>query len=278
MDWELYERYRSTLLLAGLLLFSALLFAFQKTSTVEYLRTFLVRFALPPQRFVTQMKTPVSPEAPVQTVAGDALSPDAAQAPEGFRGEERRKIQVLSEENGQLREVLGLKREKWPRAIVAHVAGRDPQRWFQEIILDKGKDDGLEMDSPVLVDVGGREALVGRIVETSARVSKVMLLQDSLSAVAATVVGDRGEDGVVEGTNAHELMLKFLDRGSQVKIGDMVQTSGLGKAFPPGVSIGWVENIEPDPRQLFLQAKLRPAGRSNLLRTVLVLVPSGVER
>src|SRR5439155_5705184 len=133
------------------------------------------------------------------------------------------------------------------------------------------KDDGLEVDGPVLADVGGREALVGRIVEASAHVSKVMLLQDSLSAVAATVAGDRGEDGVVEGANGHELVLKFLDRASQVKIGDLVTTSGLGKAFPPGVAIGWVEDIEPDPRQLFLQARLRPASRSNRLRTVLVL-------
>ena len=158
---------------------------------------------------------------------------------------------------------------------MAHVAGRDPQRWFQEIVLDKGKEEGLDSDFPVLAVVDGREALVGRIVEVSGHLSKVMLLQDSLSSVAATITGVRGEDGVVEGTNAHELMLKFLDRGSEVKIGDLVTTSGRKKLFPPTVPIGWVENIEPDPRQLFLQAKLKPAARSNQLRVVLVLVQSG---
>ena len=77
-------------------------------------------------------------------------------------------------------------------------------------MLDKGKEEGLDIDFPVLAVVTGREALVGRIVEVSAHVSKVMLLQDSLSAVAASIIGDRGEDGVVEGTNAHELMLKIF--------------------------------------------------------------------
>ena len=91
------------------------------------------------------------------------------------------------------------------------------------------------------------------------------------SSSAATAVGPNGEDGIVEGTNSHDLVLKFLDRGSQVKVGDLVVTSGLGKAFPPGVPIGWVEGLEPDPRQLFLQARLRPAARSNELRVVLVL-------
>jgi rod shape-determining protein MreC len=277
MDWELYERYRSTLLLAGLLLVSAVLLTFQKTSSVQHLRAFLVRFALPPQRFLTQRMPSASPDTSVQTVSDTVPSADGAVENKVIPAEENRKLQVLREENTRLSEMLELKREKWPRAVVAHVAGRDPQRWFQEIVLDKGKDEGLDIDYPVLADVGGREALVGRIVEVSAHVSKVMLIQDSLSAVAASVVGDRGEDGVVEGTNAHELVLKFLDRGSQVKIGDQVITSGLGKAFPPGVAIGWVEDLEPDPRQLFLQARLRPAARSNQLRTVLVLAMHGID-
>ena len=273
MDWELYERYRSTVLLAGLLFVSSLLLAFQKTSSVQHLRAFLVRLALPPQRFLAQLKPPSpSPEAEGTAPSEEDRLSAILDVSARFSGELRRKIQVLGEENSRLREALELKDSKWPRAVVAHVAGRDPQRWFQEIVLDKGKDEGLTIDAPVLAVVEGREALVGRIVEVSAHVSKVMLLQDSLSEVAATVPGANGEDGVVEGTNAHELVLKFLDRGSQVKLGDLVVTSGLGKTFPPGVPIGWVEGLEPDPRQLFLQARLRPAARSNQIRVVLVIL------
>jgi rod shape-determining protein MreC len=276
MDWELYERYRSTLLLAGLLLVSAVLFTFQRASSVHHMRAFLVRFALPPQRFLTQLKAPGTPEAPLESpVEKPSAPPEEISINGRFAGEERRKVDLLSEENVRLREILDLKKENWPKAVVAHVAGRDPQRWFQEIVLDKGKEEGLEVDDPVLADVGGREALVGRIVESSAHLAKVMMLQDSLSAVAATVVGDRGEDGVVEGTNEHDLLLKFLGRGSQVKIGDQVVTSGLGKEFPPGIPIGWVEGVEPDPRQLFMQARLQPAARSKDLRVVLVLMVKG---
>jgi rod shape-determining protein MreC len=274
MDWELYERYRATVLLAGFLVVSSLFLAFQKTPAVQHVRAFLVRFTLPPQRFLAQLKSSSSP-----SVEGGSPSPTEDSAPSALEAggrssdEERRKIHVLSEENSRLRAVLELKESRWPKAILAHVAGRDPQRWFQEIVLDKGKEENLQIDAPVLAVVEGREALVGRIVEMSAHVSKVMLLQDSLSEVAATVSGPTGEDGVVEGSNAHALVLKFLDRGSQVKIGDLVLTSGLGKAFPPGIPIGWVEGLEPDPRQLFLQARLRPAARSNQIRVVLVLVP-----
>ena len=102
-----------------------------------------------------------------------------------------------------------------------------------------------------------------------------MLLQDSLSEVAASIPGADGEDGVVEGTNTHELVLKFLDRGSQVKVGDEVVTSGLGKLFPPGVPIGWVEEFEPDPRQLFFRRNCgRPRGRTRS-GSFWCLTPSG---
>ena len=272
MDWELYERYRATLLLAGLLLVSSLFLAFQKTASIQHLRSFLVHFSIPPQRFLSDLKpTAPEPEGAAVSVASDTTTLRDADLDQNFVGEERRKVEVLREENSRLRDILELKRERWPKATVARVAGRDPQRWFQEIVLDKGKEEGLEIDAPVLAVVEGREALVGRVVEASSHNSKVMLLQDSLSAVAATVTGVRGEDGVVEGTNTHELLLKYLDRGSQVKIGDVVVTSGLGKAFPAGVPMGWIENIEPDPRQLFLQAKLHPSVKSNQLRVVLVL-------
>jgi len=272
MDWELYERYRATLLLAGLLVVSSLFLAFQKAAPIQHFRSFLVHFARPPQHFLAQVKSAsMEPDAATAPAPAETIVPKEEEVPEGVIGEERRNLQLLREENLRLREILELKKSQRPKAIVAHVSGRDPQRWFQEIVLDKGKEEGLEIDAPVLAVVEGREALVGRIVESSGHNAKVMLLQDSLSSVAASVTGVRGEDGVVEGTNSHELLLKFLDRGSQVKIGDQVVTSGLGKAFPAGVPIGWIESIEPDPRQLFLQAKLHPAVRSNQLRVVLVL-------
>src|SRR5690242_847687 len=103
MDWELYERYRSTLLLAGLLLVASLLLGFQRTSVVLHFRSLLVRFTLPPQQFLSQMNsTPAvataAPETPAVSV------PVMPESPDEFLGEERRKIRVLTDENQRLRE------------------------------------------------------------------------------------------------------------------------------------------------------------------------------
>lgn len=271
MDWEIYEKYRSTLLLAFLLLSSAIMLAFKQSAGVRALQSFLVRFALPPQHLIVR-----SPVIPVPTAPGE-VSPsreDAAMtpgAPLDAMAEFRRKVQTLTDENIKLRDVLRLKTLSWPKAVPAHVVGRDPQKWFQEIVLNKGTDDGLHVDDPVIAVDQGRQALIGRITEISAHFSKVMLLQDPLSSVAAEIRGLNGEDGLVEGGNSHELYLRYLGRSSQVKIGDEVVTSGLGLVFPPGIPIGMIQSVEPDPRQLFLQAVLHPAIKSSALRTVLVI-------
>lgn len=277
MDWELYERYRATLILMGVVLISLFLLLFQNSTFVKTLGAVLVRLTLPVQRFLPHHMGFVDPDAvanefPQASTAPSALS-DMAGAPE-----QQRMLLLLKEENDRLRDTLSLKHRQWPKAVAAHVVGRDPQRWFQEIVLDKGKEDGLSVDDPVVVVMGNDEGLVGRIAETSSHVSKAMLLQDPLSAVASTLVGSAEEDGVVEGSNSHELILRYLNRGSQVKIGDLVVTSGLGRMFPPRVPIGTVEDIGPDPRQLFLQAKLRPIVKSNQLRVVLVLIGQTQEK
>lgn len=276
MDWEHYERYRATASLAVISLFCASLLFFRQTSTVAGLRTMLVRVTLPVSRFLSQAQsskptteTPVTPEAvplPDEPVSENVV-PTQMDTPERWR-----RLDILEMENRRLREVLNLKERRWPRALAAHVSGRDPQRWFQEIVIDKGQDDGVAIDDPVVAVLGEREALVGRVVDAGAHVAKVMLIQDSLSAVAAGIQGNKAEDGIIEGTNGHDLMLKYMNRGSAVKIGDHVTTSGLGSAFPEGISIGWVEDISLDPRQLFLQARVRPALSASKLRLVLILI------
>lgn len=275
MDWELYERYRATMVLVAVVFVSFLLLVFQRSSSVRHIRSVLVSITLPVERFLSETRTPV-PMDEVPEPAGTAPALPIEPAP-GFQTETRRALDVLRKENKRLHDLFDLKQQRWPRAVAAHVVGRDPQRWFEEIVLDKGKEEGIGTDDPVVAVVSGHEGLVGRVTDVSPHVSKVMLIQDSLSSVAASVEGAHEEDGVVEGSNSHDLLLKFLDRSSPVKIGDPVVTSGLGKVFPPGVPIGFVQEIGLDQRQLFLQAQLHPAIQANQLHWVLILVRQGSE-
>ncbi|MFA5974991.1 MAG: rod shape-determining protein MreC [Elusimicrobiota bacterium] len=275
MDWELYQRYRATLLLLGVVFVSFLLLIFQRTSVVRHLRTFLVITTLPTERFLSGLKAPPENSPVTESSTPSSVNEPLATVPSwGGPPEARRTVQVLRQENKRLLDLLELQERRWPHAVAAHVVGRDPQRWFQELVLDKGKRDGVSINNPVIAVVGGREGLAGRVTDVADHVAKVMLIQDSLSAVAATAFGVGAEDGVVEGSNSHDLYLRYIDRNSRIKIGDPVLTSGLGENFPEGIPIGWVEEIGLDPRQLFLQARLRPAVQTGGLHVVLILVHS----
>jgi cell shape-determining protein MreC len=275
MDWELYERQRATLMFIGVAFLSFFLLAFQRSSAVQHIKSFFVRCTLPTQRMFTQITTPTPIEKPVVAPAPVSDEDTAIPSPTGGEvdphAEHVRAIKVLKEQNTRLSNLLELKRSRWPRLVAAHVVGRDPQHWFQEALLDKGAEEQVQIDDPVIAFNGNREALVGRIVETGAHTSRVMLIHDSLSSVAATVEGATSEDGVVEGSNSHDLYLRFLSRDSHVKNGDPVLTSGLGGTFPEGIPIGLIEDVGLDARQLFLQARLRPAMLSTPLRLVGVL-------
>src|SRR5205823_10097539 len=76
--------------------------------------------------------------------------------------EQTRAVHVLKDENKRLADLLELKRKSFPRLLAARVVNRDPSRWFQEILLDKGVEQGVHVDDPVIVLSGIGEASVGR--------------------------------------------------------------------------------------------------------------------
>jgi rod shape-determining protein MreC len=117
--------------------------------------------------------------------------------------------------------------------------------------------------------------LIGRVTEVDPKGCKVMLLNDGLSAVPAQIKQRSVDDGVLEGDHSPTLWLRYLHRESLVRIGDEVVTSGLGAQIPAGLLIGYVEDVMLDPRQLFLQARVRPAIVSSALRVVLILKRPG---
>ena len=270
MDLDIHERQQSASLFAILAFFSLLLLIFHKQSWVTDLRSVLQWTTGPTHRFLSEWRADPSQSSPSSSSATGLSSqpPLWAMSPESLRA-----VQLLRADNQRLREIVSVRESRWPGAIAARVVGRDPQRWFQEIVIDKGRLEGILPESAVVSVVNGREGLVGRIIDVMDHTSKVLLIQDSLSSIAAHLQGAVNEDGVVEGTNGHDLLLKYIDRSSPMKMGDAVMTAGLGNQIPSEIPIGWVQDISLDPRQLFLQARLRSSVSSNRLRIVLVLIP-----
>lgn len=152
------------------------------------------------------------------------------------------------------------------RYAAANVIGRDSSPFLSYVIIDLGSDAGLRRDMPVVTNQG----LVGSVVEVNCCAAKVRLIIDPSSAINARLQASRDE-GVAVGQLAGGLELQYLSQQAQVKPGDLVLTSGLGGAYPPGIVIGSVSAVQRLDYEVLQKATLAPGVDFNRLEIVLVI-------
>ena len=188
----------------------------------------------------------------------------------------RRDIELLRGQNNQLRDsvsatqryetLLNLKQQIPSRIAAAQVIGTDATNWYRGVILNKGENDGVRSEMGVITPAG----VVGRIVKTNSTSSVVLLVTDPNNAIAGLVQRTRDE-GIVEGTSHGRARLKYIPLLSRVQPGDRVVTSGLTGAFPRGLAIGGLTQVEKSEGDLFQSAEIDPAVDLSKLDEVLVI-------
>jgi len=112
---------------------------------------------------------------------------------------------------------------------------------------------------------------LGRIIETSWHVSRVLLISDGNSNVDAVIQGSRVQ-GILQGTGAMRCTLKYIAKTEEVKEGDMVVSSGMTEIFPKGLLLGTVIRADKKAPGLFQAIEVVPAVDFTRMEEVLVLV------
>ena len=166
----------------------------------------------------------------------------------------------------RLETFLQFKEQNPSTMIAARIIGRDPTNWFKTLVIDKGVLDGVSVDMGVVVPSG----VVGRIMKTFPGASRVQLLTDRSSAIAAFAQRTRDE-GIVEGTEKGMAKIKYLPVLSKLQVGDRVLTSGLAESFPRGLLLGRIYKAETQNRALFQEAELIPSVDFSHIEEVLVI-------
>jgi rod shape-determining protein MreC len=182
----------------------------------------------------------------------------------------QRKINSLNEiylENERLNKLLSLKQKSSYKVIAARVIGRSPDNWSSLIIIDKGSRHGIRTGYVAITYLG----IAGRVTETAAYTSKIMLINDPNLGVSAIVQRSR-QEGLVCGTLGSSLIMKYLTKEADVKVLDVVITSGLTKVFPKGLLIGTVVDIGEEFSGLSKYAVIKPAVNLSGLEEVLIIV------
>jgi len=184
----------------------------------------------------------------------------------------RKENAVLAEaaqENQRLRVALGLKESSRTEMISTEVISRKESTWFDTATIDKGRRAGVRKGWAVITS-GWR--LIGQVLEVDAFSSRIVALTDSNSAIGAMVQRSRSS-GILQGQAGDYLVLSYLPKDADVKVGDVVVSSGMGQVVPKGLVIGRVVKVVRSEVMGSTKALVRPSIRMDQIEQVFVVKP-----
>ena len=177
------------------------------------------------------------------------------------------KLAALTEQNVRLRELLNSSELLDERVLVAELIGVDPNAFSQRILIDKGERDGVFLGQPVLDATG----LMGQVVEVMPFTSRVLLITD-VSHSLPVQVNRNGLRAIASGTgNSDWLELRHVSDTAEIRVDDIVVSSGLGQRFPAGYPVGRVTHVNQDSSQPFAEVRVEPTAQLNRSRYLLLV-------
>lgn len=188
--------------------------------------------------------------------------------------ERQSEISVLRDENLRLGEELELQNSLTDfRTISGTVISRNPDNWVDQIIVDRGSQDGVEVGMPVMSGNG----LIGRISEVNPTSSKIVLLtnieQTANQVSSEIILEEEVIYGLISGydNNNNRLVMSQITSTIEIDDGELITTSGLGGVIPRGLVIGEVEEVTMDAHGLAQQVYVRPAADFENIRYVTII-------
>lgn len=183
---------------------------------------------------------------------------------------EVRQAKADREENQRLSALLDHKEKSQYGTVVASVIARDPSLWFDTVTINRGSAAGIALNMPVVTPSG----IVGRVIATSPWTAQIMLITDEKSGVGA-VIGQLNAStalGSIRGFGDNGLLEMLHVPGlEEVKVGDLVMTTGQDGIYPQGLNVGTVVEVKSGSATTPHVIHIRPGARVESLGEVVVL-------
>lgn len=177
------------------------------------------------------------------------------------------KLASVTAELNRLRELLNASRLLDEGVVVTELIGASPDPDNQYIQINKGLKDGVYLGQAVL-DAHG---LMGQVIEVNDFSSRVLLISDIRHAVPVQI-NRNGLRAIAYGIGA----INYLELGSvpatyDIKVGDLLVSSGLGGRFPEGYPVGRVSEILIEPGESFAHVRVIPEAQLNRSKLLLIV-------
>ncbi len=180
---------------------------------------------------------------------------------------EVQKLASLTAENVRLRELLNSAQKLDEQIRATQLIGINPDPFVHQIIINDGSQDGIRVGQAVFDQTG----VMGQITATNPFTSRVLLVTDANHAIPVQV-NRTGLRSVAYGRgNYKHLELIDIAQTEDIKVGDLLISSGLGMRFPEGYPVARVALVERDPGHEFTRILAQPTARLSLSRQLLVV-------
>ena len=181
----------------------------------------------------------------------------------------------LKDEVERLREALNFTESRSNyNYLGVNIIGYSGSSLSDGYIIDKGSNDGIAKNMVVVSYKG----LVGKVTKVSSNFAVVQSILNENIAVAVMDQQTRDATGVLQGLSdkkdTNMTVVYNLPIDSDVKEGDIIITSGLGKIYPKEIPVGTVVSVQEDNVKVMKSAVVEPFVNFNKLEELFVVIPN----
>ncbi len=183
--------------------------------------------------------------------------------------ERLQRFEHLRQENDRLRGLLGSPVHMDSKKVVAEVMEVASDPFHQYVVLNRGSRSGVFVGQPV-VDAQG---VVGQVVQVSELTSRVLLLSDTSHGIPVRITRNDVRMMAIGTGSLDELELRHVAKSTDVRAGDLLVSSGLGKRFPEGYPVARVMSVEKDDGKNYATVIAQPLAALDRIRYLLLIWP-----
>lgn len=257
-----------------LILFSLMLILFRLTPTVNMLRGLIYQILVPSIQFTSDSFSNTGKifSNLIQTVSANQQNIKLKEEVV-LLSQQLKDYQDLVEENIKLKNLLNLSHTKETEVVYANIIIREPVHWYQGVIINKGSNDGLTENLPVLfVDNNGIACVFGRISKVYTTTAEIALITNSLSSIVVKINNEQ-TDCLLEGADMQYLKLSYIPDNAELNVGDEVVTSKISSVFSNDIPIGKIVDITKTPYNEYSEVLVQPYFQTQSISEVAVLLP-----
>lgn len=179
---------------------------------------------------------------------------------------------ALKKEIKELKNLLELKNTNY-KLKYASVISRNTKDYFEEVIIDVGKKNGIKENLAVIT----KDGLIGKTIKVTNKTSTVRLITSSniYNKISVNIEADnKSVTGIITNYDSltNSLTIEGITENVNIQTGSLVTTTGLSDIYPSGILVGRVSRVMKDNFDLAYILKVEPTENLSSFHYVAVIV------